>query len=179
MFRRTKAGQLTYVQGSTMRQLPLSKNQSALVDDEDFGHLSDHPWFFQEAPDTNGRAIRRVPGPNGGYITEHLSRVIMNPPPGMQVIHENYSGLDCRRENLRIVDAAHAQRHKRVRKDSVSGIKGVRQEGKNSFVVMLWREGRGMRVGTFRTAELANKAYRKAVEKWEKHEQERRFHPTR
>jgi hypothetical protein len=158
-----------------MRHLPLSKNRFALVDDNDYVRLCDQPWFFQESPGTDGRAIRRVPDPNGDYITEHLNRVIMNPPPGMHVIHENYSGLDCRRENLRIVDPAHAQRHKRVRKDSVSGIKGVRKEGKNSFVVMLWREGRGMRVGTFKTAVLANMAYLKAVWDWENVEQERRF----
>ena len=158
-----------------MRQLQLSKNQFALVDEEDFDRLSDGRWFFQEAPDTNGRAIRRVPGPNGEYITEHLSRVIMNPPPEMQVIHENYEGLDCRRENLRVVDSAHAQRHKRVRKDSVSGIKGVRREGKDKYVATLWREGRGMRLGTFKTAELARRAYEKGVDKWENHEQERRL----
>ena len=74
---------------------------------------------------------------------------------------------------LRVVGKYHAQRHKRVRKDSVSCIKGVRQEGKISFIAMLWREGRGMGVGTFRTAKLANVAYRKAVRDWEKVEQDR------
>src|SRR4051794_21058991 len=110
-----------------MRRLPLSRNRFALVDDEDYDRLSLSRWFYK--PDRGpekGTAMRHGRDADGNLTTEYLSRVIMNPPPGFDVIFLNYDSLDFRRENLRVVDKAHSQRHKRVRRDSRSGIKGVR-----------------------------------------------------
>jgi hypothetical protein len=50
----------------------------------------------------------------------------MQPGPGQEVIFLNHDRLDCRRENLRVVSKEDARRHHRVRRDSKSGVKGVR-----------------------------------------------------
>jgi hypothetical protein len=50
----------------------------------------------------------------------------MQPGPGQEVIFLNHDRLDSRRENLRVVSKEDARRHHRVRRDSKSGVKGVR-----------------------------------------------------
>ena len=105
---------------------------------------------------------------NGNLTTAYLSRVIMNPPAGFDVIFLNHDSLDCRKENLRVVDKAHSQRKKRVRKDSLSGIKGVRLDRKSaSWVATLYRQGRAIRLGRFQSAAQAAVAFKQGVELWE------------
>ena len=69
---------------------------------------------------------------------------------------------------LRVVGKAHAQRHKRVRRDSISGIKGVRFNSKGgNWEATLWRNRKGIRLGRFNTARAAAEAFKNGVSRWE------------
>jgi hypothetical protein len=153
-----------------MRQIHLSQDRFALVDDEDFYRFGDLKWFYQ--PNTKGAsagtAMRHIYTDEGKMTTEYLSRAITLPPPGKDVIFLNRNRLDFRRDNLQIVDKAHAQRHKKVRRDSISGIKGVRFNRKcGCWEATLWRNRKAIRLGRFNTARGAAEAFKNGVSRWE------------
>src|SRR5476651_1954549 len=109
-----------------MRQITLSQNQVALVDDEDFPLLSEFRWCYRAERDGKpGYAVRHRKV-DGKDRLAYLHREIMNPPAGQEVIFLNHDRLDCRKANLRSVTKEEARRHHRVRSDSKSGVKGVR-----------------------------------------------------
>jgi hypothetical protein len=110
-----------------MQQIPLSQNQVAIVDDEDFDRLKDFRWFYRgERGGKQGYAIRHEKE-GRRYKTQYLHREVVVPvPPGHKVIFRNRDKLDCRKENLRVTTAAEAQQyHKPAHIDSESVIGGI------------------------------------------------------
>src|SRR5262249_20701869 len=109
---------------TSMREIPLSQNQVALVDDVDYPLVSEFRWCYR--PERDGRQ---------GYAVRHrkvdgkdrlcyLHREILPAPEGFETIFLNHDTLDCRRENLRVVSKQEArQHHSRARSNSKSGIK--------------------------------------------------------
>lgn len=85
-------------------------------------------------------------------------------PDGMMIDHVNGIRADNRWSNLRI--ATRAQNKWNVwsaRKDSTSGIKGVRFDGsRNRWVAHIKRDGKTKWLGRFKTAQEASEAFRKA-----------------
>ncbi len=144
-----------------MPQILLSQNRVARVDDLDHARLGGHKWSYRaERNGSQGYAVRHVPKEDGGRKLEYLHRAIMNPPPGTEVIFLNHDRLDCRRENLRVVSKEEARRHHRVRRDSKSGIKGVRYNPDTlAWTAELYRGGRCHYLGSFPTREQASRAY--------------------
>jgi hypothetical protein len=148
-----------------MRRIQLSQNQLVLLDDEDFERLSQYHWCYRgERNGAQGYAIRHA-REDGKTRTVYMHREIMAPvPPGHEVIFRNYDRLDCRRENLLIVNKEGARQHHRVRSDSQSGAKGVRfnPEGE-TYSAYIYRKGHAYCVGTFYSQEAASEAYRRAL----------------
>jgi HNH endonuclease len=150
----------------TMQTIPLSQNQVAIVDDEDFERLRGFRWFFRgERDKKQGYAIRhRKDGKT--YKTQYLHREIVGPiPPGHEVIFRNGDKLDCRKENLATVTTAEArQHHKNARSNSDSGIKGIHfNHLARTYSVDVYRDGRAQRVGTFDTLTDAQEALQKRL----------------
>jgi hypothetical protein len=152
-----------------MPSLPLYGGQTALVDQDDYDRLHAFKWYYRpERSGNQGCAMRHVRNAAGKVTTQYLSRDVMNPPPGMEIIFLNHDRLDCRKENLKVVDRAHAQRHKRARSDNPTGHKGIIfNPGPKTFSVNLWRDGRMKRVGTFESIHHAKEAYERAVRLYE------------
>jgi hypothetical protein len=63
--------------------------------------------------------------PPSGCIMMH--KFIMNTPKGMHTDHINHDGLDNQRENLRVCTPSQNAQNKRLRVDSATGYKGVRE----------------------------------------------------
>jgi hypothetical protein len=135
------------------------------LDDEDFGRLSHFHWCYRgERNGAQGYAIRHAKV-DGNVKTVYMHREIMGDiPPKHEVIFLNYDRMDCRRENLRIVNKEEARRHHRVRKDSKTGAKGVHFDAqKIVWTAALHRGGRHIHLGTFGTGREAVEAYENAL----------------
>jgi hypothetical protein len=99
-----------------MKQIPLTKNQFALVDDDLFDYLSQWKWHCN-----GGYAERKE---NGKHIRMH--RVILKTK--RIVDHRNGDALDNRRENLRpATKSSNAMNMRKHR--GLSKYKGVSKEG--------------------------------------------------
>src|SRR5215467_14069297 len=149
-----------------MQHIPLSQGQIALVDDDDFAHVSQYHWCYRgERNSGQGYAIRHDKD-GKKYRTVYLLREIMGlVPPEHEVIFRNGDRLDCRRENLRVVSKQEArQHHQRARSNSKSGIKGISYNQRpKTWSVNIYRDGQVWRVGTFFTLKDAQEAYDQAL----------------
>jgi hypothetical protein len=147
-----------------MQHIPLSQGQVAIVDDTDYPLLSDFRWAYRAERDgRQGYAVRHHKV-GGNDRLSYLHREIMQPGPGQEVIFLNHDRLDCRRENLKVVSKEEARRHHRVRRDSKSGVKGVRYNADtDTWSAVIWRGGRCYPVGTYTYKEAAVAAYEAEV----------------
>jgi hypothetical protein len=94
-------------------EIPLSQGKTAMVDLEDYEHLSQFRWRYRD-----GYAVTKE------NTTMH--RMIMNPPEGMFVDHINGKRWDNRKENLRICTHKQNNRNRKPHKRKCSSIyKGV------------------------------------------------------
>src|SRR3954470_15811238 len=137
-----------------MKSIPLSQGKSALVDDHDYPLHAESRWCFRGERDKKAGYAVRHHKVNGKDRLLYLHRLLMNPPAGHEVIFLNHDTLDCRRENLKVVTTIEARRHHRVRRDSKSGVKGVRYnpEGR-TWSAFTYRHGHGYLVGTYGSKE--------------------------
>ena len=79
-----------------MKEIELTRGKVSLVDDNDYGWLSQNKWQFDRY------AYRTIKvGKKKRSVRMH--REIMKPPKGMVVDHINGNKTDNRRENLRVV----------------------------------------------------------------------------
>lgn len=151
-----------------MRQIQLSQNQIALLDDEDFDRFSQfHYCYRAERGGRQGYAIRHVKE-GKKYKNVYLHRDVAGPvPAGYEVIFRNGDRLDCRRENLLVVSKRDAIRHhQRARSDSQSGIKGLHFNPRpGTWSVDVYRNGTVKRVGTFFTRQEALDAYNHVLQR--------------
>ena len=125
----------------------------ALIDSSDLHIVSQHNWRIS----TKGYAVTSVQGSQ-----TQMHRLLLQPPPDMQVDHINRNRLDNRRQNLRVV--THQQNCMNRGALSASGIKGVgyhRQQGVwQAYIAM---DGKQRYLGKYRTALEAAKAYNTAA----------------
>jgi len=107
-----------------MKTIPLTQNQVALVDDEDYEELNKHKWFAAWDHKSHSYNAVRNSSENGKQKFIRLSRVILNAEHGQEVDHRNHNTLDNRRENLRLCTHSENQHNKRHQAGS-SKYKGV------------------------------------------------------
>lgn len=147
-----------------MQLIPLSQGKVALVDDADYPFLLDFRWCYRaERNGRQGYAVRHRKVEGKDRLC-YLHRVIIPAPEGHEVIFLNHDRLDCRRANLQVVTKEESRRHHRVRRDSKSGIKGVRYNPENnSWSAYVYRNGHAYHVGTYVSQEQASSAYEEAL----------------
>jgi len=89
-----------------MRQIPLTQNQFALVDDADFDWLNQFKWCAHWNPCTKSYYAMRGSKPkNGKRHVIRMHREILGLKRGdkLEGDHRNHNTLDNQRENLRAV----------------------------------------------------------------------------
>lgn len=139
-----------------MRELPLSRGQVALVDDEDYEAVAPYKWSARFAP-SGGifYAVRRV------SLTKQIvlmHRVLLDAPRHLVVDHINGNGVDNRRCNIRL--CTHQQNlMRRVGPPNKTGYRGVHQIRPGTYRVAIMLSQRGHYVGTFYDPILAARAY--------------------
>ena len=146
-----------------MREIPLTQGKVALVDDEDYEWLSQWKWCALNRGDGCYYAVR------GTYDrTTRASRQIRmhRQIMGMEgsrpdVDHKDTNGLNNQRSNLREASRSDNIGNARLRRDNVSGLKGVTWMPTKQK----WRarigpvQGQRRFLGYFPTAEEAARAY--------------------
>lgn len=125
-----------------MKEIKLTKGKVALVDDDDFEHLSQFKWHTQQ----NGYACRvvKINGKRKGIV---MHRVIMNTPDGMETDHIDHNKLNNQKSNLRVCDRLQNLRNRRKHRNSKhSKYKGVfvikHKKGYQYYTAKLWFKGR-------------------------------------
>jgi hypothetical protein len=139
-------------------RLPLTRGLMALIDATD-AHLAQLKWGAQKARRTFYACRTEYGGEKPQLIRLHRA-VLGITDPRVMADHRNGDGLDCRRSNLRITDAALNNGNSRLRVDNTSGFKGVHRQRSGTWCAMIQGGGRRQRtIGTFIKPEDAARAY--------------------
>lgn len=140
-----------------MKEILLSKDMVALVDDDDYGWLDKNTWFAVVATHGNVYAARHTPT---GRLKMHTA--ILEPPLGLIVDHKDGNGLNNQRDNLRLATNAQNSRNRLGRRDGSSVYKGVNRDyrrTKLSWAARINLNYKSLYLGTFNTEIAAALAY--------------------
>ena len=143
-----------------MKQIALSQNLFAQVDDDDYKRLKNFTWSAWRNKKTfyAARKVRRA----GKQFSILMHRVILDAPADMQVDHINGDGLDNRRENLRLVTPRKNTLNRSIRITNKSGYSGVYLDKRtNKFTARI-----SLHIGSFDSFDEAVAARQKAEDEY-------------
>lgn len=113
-----------------MQQVKLTNSSLyAVVDDEDYAQVVGLPWRAHVCTRT-AYAVRSW-REDGKTRSIYLHRQLLNVPPGMEVDHIDFNGLNNTRKNIRIVTPSFNRRRGRPRVSSITPLKGVWWSSRN------------------------------------------------
>ena len=141
--------------------IPLTQNQFAIVDSEDFAELSKHKWYAYK--DYNvWYALTAI-----NFSTVSMHRIILNAKKGQFIDHANGNGLDNRKENLRFcTPRQNSQNARKCKTPKTSKYKGVWwRKDRNRWVAEIMLNNKSYHLGCFTDEIECAKSYdRKALE---------------
>lgn len=146
-----------------MKQIIIKNKFIVFVDDEEFERINLHSWNIKR----NKRKVYAYTCINSKTIFMH--NFIMGIDSIGKVDHENWNGLDNRKENLRICNGTYNNANKDIQINNTSGFKGVYAHN-NPRSLKPYRARIGFNhkrilIGDFHTLEEAARAYdAKAIE---------------
>jgi len=148
-----------------MFRIILTKNQIALVDDEDYELVSQYKWHTSSKKGHTFYAVAYAGGGRNNHKQISMHRLIMGASFGEEVDHINGNGLDNRKENLRLASRAENVRNKHI-SSGTSSYKGVslyRRTGR--WRAQIEMAEKNIHLGYFKTEKEAARAYNyKALE---------------
>lgn len=136
-----------------MKEIKLTQDKVALVDDADYDYLNQFKWYVTKGPKTfyAGRDLV-IDG-----VTRRLKmhRIIMSTPCGLVTDHIDHNGLNNQRSNLRNCTKSQNQRNK-------TPIGSSKYLGVNICIRATIRiNNKNVNIGSFKTEEEAARAYDK------------------
>lgn len=143
-----------------MKEILLTRNKIALIDDEDFEKVSQFKWLCN----ASGYVVHHLPRKDGKRQALWMHRLILNAPKSMVVDHINHDTLDNRKENLRLCSRNENCHNRLKNKKSLSIYKGVcwqKRVGKWRGQIIL--AGKKKHIGYFTSEDIAAKAYNEAA----------------
>ncbi len=139
--------------------IPLSKDQNAIIDEEDFELVSKYKWHAS-------LKRQRFVAANTPWKKTiiYMHRLIMNAPTGMVVDHINGDSLDNRKSNLRICTNGENSRNRtRLNSRNLSGVNGVHwSKNKKRWEVQIRDNGKTKTIGRFSCLGIAIKQRKNA-----------------
>ena len=148
-----------------MKEIKLSEERAALVDDEDFSWLTQ--WYWGASYQWGNYYAVRYIKINGHRTSLQMHREIMKCPKGLQVDHINHNGLDNRRCNLRI--CTHQENHRNKLPKGKYPYLGIckRADGRlKCWHARINYNKKGIDLGSYYTLEDAARAYDKAAKEY-------------
>lgn len=104
-----------------MKEIPLTQDKVALIDDEDFERVNQYKWYAVKAV-TGAWYARTII--NGDLVYMH--QLIMNTTGQLEIDHKDCNGLNNQKFNLRYCTRSQNQMNKNKRKNATSSkFKGV------------------------------------------------------
>lgn len=150
-----------------MKQIPLTQNQFAIVDDHWFDYLNQWKWLARWSKFTKSFYAVRWEGKGQDRKTIRMHRVIMNTPDRMLCDHVNHDTLLNTEENLRNVTKAQNNINRKIPTNNTTGVAGVFIRGDNGqYRAMLRFQGERVLNKTFVKFEDAVQARQEAEKKY-------------
>ena len=146
-----------------MKEIPLTKGQVAIVDDEDYEGLNKYKWHASWNESARTFYARRATGVNGKQEYIYMHREIMGAGKAQRVGHRDFDGLHNWRENLQLCTYAQSRHYQRKRRDSAYPYKGIGCTASGSFWARIAIGGVPVSLGVFKSAEDAARAYDEAA----------------
>lgn len=151
-------------ENSLSKEIPLTRGQVAIVDDDDYDYLMQWKWYAEYNSTyghyyaTRTRKVSEKPGSK----SIRMHRAIVNCPDNLEVDHANHNTLDNRKSNLRVVTKSENLRNRNVQSNNTSGYKGVIfHAGRYRATIKVNRKN--INLGRFDTIEEAAEAYKRAA----------------
>lgn len=147
--------------------VPLTKGYEAIVDADDVPLVAGRRWFATVIRKKDGSIYTvyatRTDVSNGRKHNVHMHRIIVSDAANLFVDHVNGTGLDNRRENLRLATRSQNMMNRGPSTGSRSGVKGVHWLARTGRWYAQIKAGDKRRhLGYFDTVEAAAEAYRTA-----------------
>ncbi len=143
-----------------MKQIPLTKGQYALVDDEDYEFLMQWKWHYT----VKGYAARsvRLDSVNGKQRcqTIYMHTVLLNTPKGRHTDHKDGNRLNNSRANIRVCTASENHCNRQPLTGCSSEYKGVSWHSRHKkWRAKIATNGRSFHLGYFDDEASAATAY--------------------
>ena len=136
------------------RRAELKPGLFLLYDEQDESHFQSRKWHAMRS----GRTWYAAHKPwKSAHVFFH--NLVMPPTDWLMVDHINRDGLDCRRENLRLVTKAQNMRNRRINKNNTSGFKGVTKVSRNRWRAQIRVDGVDYRGRLWPDPEMAAREY--------------------
>lgn len=149
-----------------VKQIPLTQNQFALVDAEDYEYLMQWKWYALFKPNGNCfYAVRNSETLNGRRKMIKMHRLIMNNPK-INVDHIDHNTLNNCRSNLRVATHSQNMANRNSKKNGTSQYLGVGwHKVVNKWYAGISKDNKSIHIGVFKNEIDAALAYnKKAIE---------------
>lgn len=117
------------------KEVPLTRGMVAFVSDCDYERVTQYKWHVKASG--CDQVVYYAQSTQFGKTAMKLHRFIMQPKRGEVVDHINHNGLDCRRENMRVVSQHQNILNSRKHANSKNQFKGVYLSPWGSYRVAL------------------------------------------
>lgn len=146
-----------------MKEISLTKNKIALIDDQDYPLVKEYSWHAYYSPhNQEWYGATKI-----GDRTIYMHRFIMDAPSNVEVDHINRNGLDNRRANLRLASRQQNSWNGKLRSGGTSIYRGVNWAwGRECWEAKIRTKDKRIWLGYFPSEIEAAKAYDNAAREY-------------